>query len=68
MGLLGGRHYSLNASAWEWSYVSSVITYQTHWNRNIAVTSQWLKSPETRLFVQPFVYAYIKENIKAREV
>ena len=36
---------------------------------DVAVTSQWtlsrLKSPASQLFVQPFVQAHIKENIKA---
>ena len=35
---------------------------------NITMTSQWsswhLKSPESRLFAQPFVQAHIKENLK----
>ena len=51
------------------SVVACFVLSKYWWDANITVTSQWAlrrpKSPGSRLFVQPFVQAHIKENIKA---
>ena len=60
-----------------WSFPESYINIQLWYNANndqivrkcITVTSWWarwhLKSPASWLFIQPFIQAQIKENIKA---
>ena len=56
------------------SYITAEILSDIFvWHGNdmaITVTSRWaswrLKSPAYRLFVQPFVQGYIKENIKVK--
>ena len=44
-------------------------TFSLTWYYHITMTSQWarwrLKSPASRLFIQPFIQVQIKENIKA---
>ena len=47
----------------------SMSWHQHDWRFLITVTSQWarwrLKSPDSRLFTEPFIQTQIKENIKA---